>query len=179
MRLPADATLIVLDAEAPGVALETTVLGSPAANVAALIAAWRRERLPIVASPGLASGEAQEAHNAAPRQDERSGEHAVTQRAASAFDGSGLEGLLEEIGATTLVLCGPAAKVAASARDAAALGYQVYVVVDSCGGADAGAALAALAPDIAALTDAAQTLAAAGLAKFRERWKAGRSRRGQ
>ena len=174
MRLPADATLILIDAAAPGERRAALEADSPAAKVASLLAAWRREGLPIVTSRSHAPGEAQ----AAPIQGERLGEHAVAQRALSAFDGSGLEGLLEEIGATTLVLCGAAAKVEPSARDAAALGYQVYVVADACAGADDLAALAALAPDTAALADAAQTLAAAGMAKFRQRWKAERARQG-
>ena len=177
MRLPADATLIVIDAAARVEAPDAPVPGSPAAKAAALIAAWRHEGLPLVRAASLESGEAQDAQDAAPREGERPGEHAVAHSALSAFDASGLESLLEELGATTLVLCGAAAKVAASAREAAALGYQVYVVADACVGADDGA-VATLSPDCAALADAAQILAAAGLAKFRERWKEQRSRGG-
>ena len=168
MRLPADATLIVVDAEAAGAP-------EAAANVASLVGAWRQEGLPVVRAREPDAGEGFPPQDAA----KRGGEHEMALGGASAFAGAELERLLEEIGATTLVLCGSAAKVAESARDAAALGYQVYIVADACFGAEAARRLATLAPDCAALTDAASALAAASVAKFRQRWKAERSRSGR
>ena len=169
MRLPADATLIVIDAAEMGGPLSPL---SPAANLAALLVAWRREELPIV----LARSRAKPAPLP---ESQRQGEHEVALSAISAFENTTLESLLEEIGATTLVLCGGAESVVASARDAGGLGYQVYVVADACDGAGASGTLAALAPEWAGLTDTAATLAAAGLANFRQRWKAERARGGR
>ncbi|MBV9286641.1 MAG: cysteine hydrolase [Hyphomicrobiales bacterium] len=168
MRLPADATLIVIDVAETGDALSPPF---PAANVAALLAAWRREELPIV------HARSREQHAPLP-EGRRQGEHEVALDAISAFENTALESLLEEIGVTTLILCGEAESVAASARDAGRLGYQVYIVADACAGDGVSATLAPLAPEWAALTDAAATLAAAPLGKFRQRWKAKRSHGG-
>jgi hypothetical protein len=180
MRLPADATLIVL--EMRGAANhEMAGAGSLSeANVAALVAAWRTEKLPLVRAFPLAPGDAGQALV--------EGEFVLAASGDSGFDGAALESLLDEIGATTLVLCGEAASVTATARDAAALGYQVFVVVDACPSPDdlrggpAGSAQASrfspLSPEIATLVDAAATLGAAATAKARQRRHAERSRQG-
>ena len=67
------------------------------------------------------------------------GEILVAGDATSAFVGTALEARLDELGATTLVICGALATHAleASARHAADLGYQVFVVADACRPADA------------------------------------------
>jgi len=166
MRLPADATLIVVDPGGPSAGPHPPLAGSVAANVAALIAVWRREELPLVRARPLAAG----AERKEPADDEGWHERAV---ALGAFGATGLEDLLEEIGATTLVLCGASEEVAASARDAVALGYQVFVVADACPSATAG-----LEVEGAALVDAATALGAAAMAKFRLRWRAERARVG-
>src|SRR5271165_602353 len=101
MRLPADATLIVVGAR-PADA------GCAPKMVAALVDAWRREDLPVVDVPG----------ERAP--------------GAGAFAEGRLESLLDDLGATTLVLCGEAVAVGAVAHDAAALGFHVFIVRDAC-----------------------------------------------
>src|ERR1700690_306498 len=131
MRLPADAVLLIIDAH------ETVDGPHPGAgagpeverNIAALVAAWRSEGLPLahigrqpVGSP-LSPLE---------------GEIVIVRNATSAFVGADLEARLDELGATTLVLCGALATHAleASARHAADLGYQVFVVADACRAVD-------------------------------------------
>ena len=109
--------------------------------------------------------------------------------ATSAFVGTALEASLDELGATTLVICGALATHAleASARHAADLGYQVFVVADACRAADAldlngrlwpaedvrALALARLS-EAAAIVDAATALRAAATAKARQRRAAGK-----
>ena len=163
MRLPADATLIVL----PGGegAIDLADFG---ANLVRLLEAWRAEDLPIVhvgrnGPGGVAALE---------------GETVIIAIAASAFEGTSLEGLLEEIGATTLTLCGGAEAVEATACDADRLGYQTFVVADACGSSSAagGAALTHLHGKSATIVDTETTLRAAAIAKARQRRGAMRSK---
>jgi nicotinamidase-related amidase len=93
-----------------------------------------------------------------------------------AFADSRLEALLDDIGATTLVLCGSSPLTEATARQAVALGYQVFVPAGAVGApgkdpADAGAL------EGANMVDTLTTLNAAADAKARQRWQAERSRR--
>ena len=182
MRLPADAVLLIIDAEEP--------VGAPRhgagdaseveTNIAALVAAWRAEGLPLAhvgrpASPLAISP--------------LDGEIAIVRNATSAFVGANLEARLDELGATTLVLCGTLATHAleASARHAADLGYQLFVVADACRAVDAvdlrgrlwpaedvrALALAHLKGETATIVDVATTLRAATTAKARQRRRAG------
>jgi nicotinamidase-related amidase len=175
MRLPADAVLIIVDAQ--------DAIGGDAAeaerNIAALVAAWRAEGLP------LAHVGRQPAAHLAPLD----GEIVVAGDATSAFVGSDLEARLDEVGATTLVLCGALATHAleASARHAGDLGYQVFVVADACRAADAvdlrgrvwpaedvrALSLARLQGATATVVDVATALRAAATAKARQRRGAG------
>ena len=98
---------------------------------------------------------------------------------------------LDELGATTLVLCGALATHAleASAWHAADLGYQVFVVADACRAVDTAdlggrlwlaedvrtLALARLKGETATIVDVATTLRAAATAKARQRRGAGRA----
>ena len=111
---------------------------------AALIEAWRREDLPAFDLRGEAGG---------------------------AFGGD-LEARLDDVGATTLVICGEAGAVGASADQAEALGFHVFIVRDACW------PQAAAPPDAgrraAVVVDLETALAAAGLAKSRQRLKDGR-----
>ena len=102
-----------------------------------------------------------------------------------------LEARLDELGATTLVICGALASHAleASARHAGDLGYQVFVVADACRAADTvdlrgrlwpaeevwALALAHLKGETATIVDAAAALRAAATAKARQRRAAGRA----
>jgi nicotinamidase-related amidase len=182
MRLPADAVLLIIDAEeavdgprhsaGDGSEVET--------NIASLIAAWRTEGLPL-AHVGRPSS--------SPAILPLDGEIAIVRNATSAFVGADLEARFDELGATTLVLCGTLATHAleASARHAADLGYQVFVVADACRAAEAldlkgrlwpaedvrALALANLKGETATIVDVATTLRAAAMAKARERRRAG------
>lgn len=112
--------------------------------VAALIEAWRREDLPAFDLRADVCG---------------------------AFGGD-LEARLDEVGATTLVMCGAADAVEPSAEQAEALGFHVFIVHDACwpqAAARPGATLRS-----AVVVDLKTALAAAGLAKSRQRLKDGR-----
>jgi nicotinamidase-related amidase len=135
MRLPADATLIVVGAPDP--AGDATAR----ANIAALIEAWRREDLPAVDARALDAGP---------------------------FDDGRLEARLEDLGATTLVLCGEDSAVDRAAREATALGFHAFVVRDACWRNGASATAAGLGQS-GAVVDVATALAAAAVAKARQR----------
>lgn len=176
MRLPADAVLLIIDAQAIGDprhgasdALEVEM------NIAALVAAWRAEALPL-AHVGRQPG---------PLFTPLDGEIVILRTGASAFIGSDLEAKLDEVGATTLVLCGALGTHAleALARHAADLGYQQFVVADACWGTDAvdltgrlwpaeearARVLTNLRGETATIVDVATTLLAAAIAKARQR----------
>jgi isochorismate hydrolase len=182
MRLPADAVLIIVEAQ-------ETIDPRPVAghaskadeNMAALVAAWPAEGLPLAHVGRPAS---------APAVPPPDGEIVVAGEAASAFVGTALEASLDELGATTLVICGALATHAleASAQHAADLGYQVFVVADACHAADAldlsgrlwpaedvrALAMARLS-EAAAIVDAATALRAAATAKARQRRAVGKA----
>jgi nicotinamidase-related amidase len=190
MRLPADAVLLVIDAQE---AVDDPRHGGgdvPRAdqNIAALIAACRAEGLP------LAHVGRQPAASAAPRAialRPLDGEIVIVRHAASAFVGTDLEARLDEFEATTLVLCGTLATHAleASARHAGDLGYQVFVVADACRAADApdlrgrlwpaedvwALTLAHLKGEAATIVDVATALRAVATAKARQRRGEGRT----
>jgi nicotinamidase-related amidase len=198
MRLPADAVLIVIDVQE---AIDDSRFGArnnfnAEANIAALLAAWRAEKLPLVhirhdsVEPDSPYAPHSPGHSfklcAAPL----AGETVVGKTATSAFVGSGLEDLLDELGATTLVICGVLTQnsVEATARHAGDLGYQVFVVRDACWAAEKtdldgrrwGAddvhalSLANLQGEYASVVDAATTLRAAAIAKARQRRATGK-----
>jgi nicotinamidase-related amidase len=184
MRLPADAVLLIIDAQAAG---NAGAGDGPEVekNIAALVAAWRAEGLPLAhvdpvtrtARPALAIPP-------------RDGEIALVRHATSAFAGAVLESRLDELGATTLVLCGAlgAQALEASARHAADLGYRVFVVADACWAADTAdlqgrlwraedvraRTLSRLKGETATIVDVATTLRAAATARARQRRAAGR-----
>jgi nicotinamidase-related amidase len=182
MRLPADAVLLIIDAE--------QAVGGPRrgdddapeveTNIAALIAAWRAEGLPLVHVGRQPSGSASDIAPTVPPLDS---EIVVIRNATSAFVGADLEARLDELGATTLVLCGALSTHAleASARHAADLGYQVFVVADAFDlrarlwpAEDVRAlALARLKGETATIVDVATSLRAAATAKARQRRGAG------
>jgi nicotinamidase-related amidase len=183
MRLPADAVLLIIDAqEAADGPRHGAEDASPevGGNIVALVAAWRAEGLPLVHVGRQPAG------SPLPPLE---GEIVIVRSATSAFVGADLEARLDEVGATTLVLCGALATHAleASARHAADLGYQVFVVADACRAVDTAdlrgrlwpaedvraLALARLRGETATIVDAATTLRAAATAKARQRGRAG------
>ena len=183
MRLPADAVLIIVEAQE--LIDPRPVAGHASAadgNIAALVAAWRAEGLPLAhvgrRPPAAVSPRRPMARSSSPRE------------AASAFVGTALEASLDELGATTLVICGTLATHAleASVRHASDLGYQVFVVADACRAADAldlngqlwpaedvRALVLARLSEAAAIVDAATALRAAATAKARQRRAAGKA----
>ena len=186
MRLPADAVLLIIDAEEPvnGPRHGAGDASEVETNIASLVAAWRGEGLPL-AHVGRRPIDPASPLAILPLD----GEIAIVRNATSAFVGADLEARLDELGATTLVLCGTLATHAleASARHAADLGYQVFVVADACRAADAldlrgrlwpaedvrALALAHLKGGTATIVDVATTLRAAATAKARQRRGAG------
>ena len=183
MRLPADAVLLIIDAqEAADGPRHGAEDANPEVNgnIVALVAAWRAEGLPLVHVGRQPAG------SPLPPLE---GEIVIVRSATSAFVGADLEARLDEVGATTLVLCGALATHAleASARHAADLGYQVFVVADACRAVDTAdlrgrlwpaedvraLALARLRGETATIVDAATTLRAAATAKARQRGRAG------
>jgi nicotinamidase-related amidase len=147
VRLPADATLIVVGAR-NGADTEST-----GETIRALIEAWRREELPAI--------------------DVRGDEHRPED---GPFASGPLEAQLEDLGATTLVLCGEAAVVAVAARDAAALGFRVFIVGEACWTRGEASAPSTLARAPGAIVDVATTLAASAVARARQRGSARRAR---
>ncbi len=187
MRLPADAALLVIDAQDAVEDRRPSAGHAPEAdrNIAALVAAWRAEGLPLVhvGRPPIAPSAL--AFAIPPLE----GEIVIVRNATSAFIGSDLEARLDELGVTTLVLCGTLATDAlgASARHASDLGYRPFVVADACRAVDTtdlrgrlwpandvrALALARLKGETAAIVDVATTLRAAAAAKARQRRRAG------
>jgi nicotinamidase-related amidase len=197
MRLPADAVLLIIDAQAVGDPRHDADDGLEVEKaIAAIVAAWRAEALP------LAHVGRQTIVPAIPPLD---GEIVIVRNATSAFVGADLEASLDELGATTLVLCGALGTQgleawvggggagappgpAAAPPHAADLGYQVFVVADACRAADTvdlrgrlwpaedvrALALSRLKGETATIVDVATTLRAAATAKARQRRAAGR-----
>jgi nicotinamidase-related amidase len=190
MRLPSDAALILVDLQ---LAIDDDRWGprnNPGAEraIAALLAAWREEGLPIVhirhdsVEPDSPYRPDRPSHAFKPEAAPRPGEAVMGKSAHSAFVGTTLEETLDGLGATTLVICGVLThnSVEATARHAA------VVVADACwavalADGDGGywpaevvhrLALACLAGEYAAVVDADMTLAAARLAKTRLRSRA-------
>lgn len=169
MRLPADGTLIVVGAQ-EAIGADCAV----EANVASLVAMWRKEGLPVVhARLDSASGNSSRAW-AAPIE----GEIVIESGEAGAFAGSSLERLLDDAGATTLVLCGALSALEPTARDARELGHQIFIPLDACWPKEtsAGRGAARLGREGATVVDTAAALAAAATAKLRQRREAERKR---
>jgi nicotinamidase-related amidase len=199
VRLPHDAALLIIDMQQ---AIDDPKWGprnNPGAEraIAALIAAWRAEQLPIVhirhdsVEPG--SPYRPERPGAAFKAETRprEGETVIAKSAHSAFVGTRLEETLDALGATTLVVCGALIHncVEASVRHAADLGYRVFVVADACWAVDVvdlagrrwpaedvhALSLSLLDGEYAEVVDCATTLQAAGLANARSRLKRARA----
>jgi len=187
MRLPADAVLLIIDAEDAIDGPRPGAGGTPEPEraIAALIAAWRAEGLTLVHV-----GRRLAAPASSPALPLLDGEIVIARDGTSAFAGTALEAGLDELGATTLVLCGGLKTHAleATAQHAGDLGYQVFVVADACRARDTidlngrlwpagdvrALTLARLKGETATIVDVATALRAAAAAKARQRREAGR-----
>jgi nicotinamidase-related amidase len=146
MRLPCDAALIVIDVQD---AIDDPLWGprnNPGAEavIAGLLAAWRAEALPIFhirhdsTEPGSPYRPNSPGHGFKPAARPLAGETVIGKSANSAFVGTALEEALDEIGATTLVVCGVLTNnsVEATVRHGGNLGYRIFVVADACWAVD-------------------------------------------
>jgi nicotinamidase-related amidase len=195
MRLPCDSTLLVIDVQEASDDASWGPRNNENAEdaIAALLAAWRAEALPIVHirhdsiephSPYRPGGPGHRFKTAAqPLAEER----IVAKNANSAFVGTRLEETLDEIGATTLVVCGvlTSNSVEATVRHGGNLGYRIFVVADACWAVDKrdlsgrvwpaedvhALSLAHMHGEYAQVVDSATTLRAAALANARRRRK--------
>ncbi|HXW19700.1 MAG TPA: cysteine hydrolase family protein [Roseiarcus sp.] len=195
MRLPYDATLIIIDVQE---AIDDARWG-PRNNegaeeiIAALLAAWRSEAMPVVhirhdstekhspyrpGSPG---------HRFKAAAQPLAHEKIVAKSTNSAFIGTRLEEALDEIGATTLVVCGvlTSNSVEATVRHGGNLGYRIFVVADACWAVEKqdltgrlwpaedvhALSLAHMHGEYAQVVDSKTTLIAATLANARRRRK--------
>lgn len=188
MRLPADAVLLIIDAQQATDSPRPGAGDAPEAEraIAALVAAWRAEGLTLVHVEGRLAAPA-----SSPAVPPLDGEIVIAGDGASAFAGTALEAGLDELGATTLVLCGGIKTHAleATAWHAADLGYQVFVVADACQAVDAvdlngrlwpagdvrALALARLKGETATIVDVGTAVRAAAAAKARMRRETGRA----
>ncbi len=142
MRLPCDAALIVIDVQD---AIDDPRWGprnNPGAEavIAELLAAWRAEALPIFhvrhdsTEPGSPYRPNSPGHGFKPAARPLARETVIAKSTNSAFVGTALEEALDEIGATTLVVCGVLTNnsVEATVRHGGNLGYRIFVVADAC-----------------------------------------------
>jgi nicotinamidase-related amidase len=195
MRLPLDAALLVVDVQK---AIDDPKWGrrnNPNAEraIAALLATWRAEGLPIVhirhdsTEPGSPYAPGSPGHAFKAEARPLDGETIIGKSARSAFVGTRLEEALDALGATTLVVCGVLThnSLEATARHGGDLGYRVFVVADACWAVDVrdlegrlwlaedvhALSLAHLDGEYAEVVGSPMALAAAPLARARQRAK--------
>jgi nicotinamidase-related amidase len=195
MRLPCDSTLLLIDVQD---AIDDAKWGQRNNEgaedvIAGLLAAWRAEELPIVHirhdsidphSPYRPGAPGHRFKSAAqPFAEER----VIAKSANSAFVGTKLEDALDEIGATTLVVCGVLThnSVETTVRHGGNLGYRIFVVSDACWAVETrdlngrtwsaddvhALSLAHMHGEYAQVVDSATTLRAAAIANLRRRMK--------
>ena len=142
MQLPANAALIVIDVQQGFLDPRWGRRNNPSAeeNIAALLAAWRAARRPVIhvrhASPSPTGAFRADTPGFAfkPEALPLDGEPVVTKSVNSGFIGTGLERRLREGGIDTVVLCGLTTDhcVSTTARMAGNLGFDTIVVEDAC-----------------------------------------------
>jgi nicotinamidase-related amidase len=198
MRLPADAALVVIDAQ---YAIDDPCWGprnNPRAEtaIAALLQAWRLQELPIVhvrhdsIEPRSPYRPDAPGHGFKAEAAPLPGERIVAKTSPSAFAATDLEAALDDFGATTLVFCGVLThnSVEATVRAASGLGYRAFVVADACWSVDVvdlrgrrwaaedvhALSLTHLHREYAQVVTLPETLVAAAGARIRERLRARR-----
>lgn len=191
MRLPCDAALLVIDAgevlDDPGRAPNGSA--GAAALVAELVAAWSVEALPVFDIRRDPAGPVAADRPQRLRDHEASeapaDEIEIDQSVEGAFADGRLEEALDEIGATTLVVCGALTgkRLEASVREGGRRGYRIFVVGEACWALDArdpsgrprpaaeihAHSLAAMRAQDAQIVTGAMALQAAGMANARRR----------
>ena len=162
MRLPSDATLLVIDAGSDD--------AEPArqARIDAVLQSWRNEKLPVIHIRLTTSPHSLIAR---PCRRATAAEPCFATPDHDAFGVAELDALLEGAGATTLVLCGDLSplSIEAATRHGAALGYRMFVVADACAGFSTEDVLPAPSGGDAVFVDTAMTLRAALAARNRLR----------
>ncbi len=193
MRLPCDAALLVIDVQE---AIDDPRWGprnNPGAEavIAELLTAWRAEGLPIFhirhdsAEPRSPYRPDGGRHGFKPQARPLAGETVIGKSTNSAFVDTPLEAALDEIGATTLVVCGVLTNnsVEATVRHGGNLGYRIFVVADACWAVDKrdlsgrlwpaadvhALSLANLHSEYGEVVDGAAALRAAAMANVRRR----------
>lgn len=142
MRIPVDTVLLVIDVQR---AIDHPSWGprnnpDAEARIAALLATWREEGLPIVhvrhdsVEPGSPYRPGQPLHGFKPEAQPLPHETIVPKRSGSAFVGTDLEARLEAGGHTTLVVCGvlTSNSVETTVRHAGCLGFRTFLAGDAC-----------------------------------------------
>ncbi len=142
MRLPCDAALVLIDLQQ---AIDDPRWGprnNPGAEaaVAALLAAWRAQGLPIIhirhdsTEPDSPYRPDRPGHAFKPEAVPLPDEIIIGKATNSAFIAPDLERALDKIGATTLVIAGVLTNnsLEASVRHGGNLGYRIFVVGDAC-----------------------------------------------
>lgn len=136
-----NATLIIIDAQKEYLSgpLALTGVTEAAANISQLVAAARAGRCPIVHIRHLGTvgglfdpqGERGEfMPDLAPEQ----GEHVVEKRLPNAFNGTGLDDLLQSLGHLDVIVCGfmSHSSISTTVRAAKDYGYRCTLVDDAC-----------------------------------------------
>ncbi len=133
--------LLLLDADLPADLPVSQDLPAVLAEIEAALAAWRAAGAPVIHLARLSAAEPLAAPPLSverPQLLARADEWLVWRRAPSAFADGGLRRLLATAGIGRLALCGcPSAEaLAASRRDAAALGHSLELLPGACTGAE-------------------------------------------
>lgn len=145
MELPENAALVIIDVQHAIDAPYHAAAGprnhrGAEARMAALLAAFRRSRRPVIhvrhdsTSPASSYRPGQPGNDFKPQVTPIEGEAVVAKRTNNAFVGTGLEERLRSSGIGTLVIAGVATNnsVEATVRMAGNLGFDVRLVEDAC-----------------------------------------------
>lgn len=142
MRLPSTTALLLIDLQ---LAIDDASWGprnNPPAEerIAALLAAWREAAMPVVhvrhdsTDPHSPYRPGTPGHAFKPAFAPRPGEPVVAKEVNSAFVGTSLETVLDDLGSTDLIACGVLThnSLEATVRHGGNLGYRIFVPGDAC-----------------------------------------------
>ncbi len=141
-RLPSDAVLMIVDVQRAADDPKWGPRNNPDAEtkIAGLLAAWRAAQMPVIhirhdsVEPGSPYTPDTPGHPFKPESMPLPGETVIGKNANSAFIGTDLEERLNDMGVTTLAICGVSTPhcVQSTVRHAGNLGYRVLVASDAC-----------------------------------------------